>query len=230
MTVRELIELIEIETNARGAKVPDRMRLLMLINSVLNDIAGEEDWEWMVRRGAPIVSTNTGVRSYQLPKDFGLNFVRYKDGFNCMISDTSSESQLTYKPQNDFYSLDLVAESNGLPSAYTIATRPDGRRELVLSPPPDANGSTGYYAINGVYQPADWTLLTQDDLPPIPNGCGVLRYGVLRKLDPAYNGEYTNEIRKLYNRTAKQTGPVRFSPRLGPGSYRNDYSLMSRRG
>jgi len=189
MTVREYIERIE-----RSLRDPVTKELPLpsaeLIDVLSDEVAvlsGEFDWDWAGSPLRPAIRTQTGKRIYPLPVDFGFNFVRGGDQggeiFTVTLDNTTSETPLQYLSTARFYSRNLVGESNGTSTLYTIRTEiASGRRQMVLSPPPDANGSVGFYHINGLYVPSDWKFEDSDYVLPVPGNSNLLLHRVLAEV------------------------------------------------
>lgn len=200
-----------------------RPMLLSWLSAELNELTGREEWDWAMRHLDPLVSTTTARRTYQLPENFPDNFVRHAgdrgEKWCCKLDNGSNEVPLAYESPVQFYSTNLRAESNGTPSKYTVVSAATGGRQIVLSPPPDANGSTGFYTIDGLYIPTDWGLHDEDDLPPMPGNSMVLKYAVLRRLDrQTYEPMYREALALLALRSARQRG-AQFVPRYGTAEY-----------
>ena len=189
MTVREYIEKIE-----RSLRDPVTKELPLppaeLIDVLSDEVAvlsGEFDWDWAGSPIRPAIRTKTGERTYSLPGNFGFNFARGGDTsgeiFTVTLDNSTSETPLQYLSTARFYSKDLVGESNGTPTTYTITTDyTSGGKQMVLSPPPDANGDTGYYQVNGLYVPTDWKFEDSDYLLPVPANSNLLLHRVLAEV------------------------------------------------
>jgi len=200
---------------------PSRRLLLDWMSNELNELSGRiSNAAVFAVHLEPAIVCTSGTREYNLPKDFPLNFLRKSgDSFVCMIDDGTNEVNLEYVSPEEFYTMDLIAESNAKPTKYTIVTTQVGRRQLVLSPPPDDD-----YEIDGLYIP-DWDLADEDSLPPIPGNCMVLKYGVLRRLNrDMHETDYQRAVAELMLEMARMETSVKASPKLG--IHTNDYSLM----
>lgn len=203
---------------------PDRRKLLAWMSSELNELAGQlPDADWFQVWLEPAISTSEGEREYDLPEDFPANFVRLdNDRWACNLDTGTCESNLRYRSLREYYDQNLRAQSNGKPESYTIKTRSDGRRQLVLSPPPDGNSGSGY-TIDGLYCPTDWTLSDEDEIPPIPNSLSILKWGVLRRINPELEPKYREAYSSLLLEVARNR-KIRLSPNYG--AYSNQYARM----
>ena len=168
----------------------DEEELKGFLSTEVMYLSGEFDWDWAATTLRPAIRTKTAKRTYTLPTDFGLNFSKGADNegtrsriFTVTLSDGNGETPLEYRSPARFYSLNLTAESNSRPNIYTIRTNPvDGRRLFDLSPPPDANGDTGFYEVNGLYVPVDWSFEDEDLMLPVPGNSAILHHRVLAKV------------------------------------------------
>jgi len=223
MKVRKLIEQIERRAQHKLTRnvVEDHYRILLLLSETLNDLSSEEEFDFLKVSLEPLIQTEPDGRSYALPENFPENFIRYHSpdtgevAHACKLDDGSSSGSLTYEKPEVFYRRDLSGETSSRPSAYTIVTEPDGSRSLIVSPPAD----TTDYEIQGTYIPNDWALTEDDDLPVIPNNYALLRYGVLKELEPE------NQLHELHYREARSylyyrqalSSPGSFSPEADLG-------------
>ena len=188
MKVRRLIEQIERRAQHKLTRsVPENhYEIRLLMSESLNDLAGYGEFDFLKVVAEPLIQTETSVRAYDLPEEFPMNFCSYVDpitgesSYACKIDDGSSGSSIPYEAPERFHSRDLSSESDSRPDRYTILTLPNGGRQIVLSPPPDSTG----YVIQGTYVPNEWKLDDDDELPVLPNNFAVLRYDVLRQIDP----------------------------------------------
>lgn len=227
MNTQELLDDIEDELKDAGVKYKgDRWDLLNALSSELNKLSGELDADCFYVHLNPAVTTVAGTRYYDLPANFGTNFVNAGgdsgDKWCCLYDDGTSETPISFYSNARFFSRSLRSESNGTPSAYTIVSSPNGVKQIALSPPPDTSGDT----IDGLYKPTDWDLTTMDTLPPIPGNSQILKYAVLYRIAPGnqkWATEYQNERNKLLMEIAK-TRKTRFVP--SHGQNRNSYTLM----
>ena len=203
---------------------PDRRMLLQWMSAELNELVSKTpNFDFWIVQLEPAIRTREGAREYDLPEDFGLNFVRLDtDKWACNLDDGNNETNLPYKPLKDFYAMNLTAESNAKPSCYTIKTRPDGRRLLVVSPPPDSNSST-YYEIDGLYARNDWELKDEDVLPPVPGQFAILKYAVMRRISTDFEQKYIEAYAVLMNEMARNRD-LQLKPSFGSG--RNEYMMM----
>jgi hypothetical protein len=180
----------------------------------LNYLTGDHDFDWAETWMDPMLETQTGVREYELPDDFPLNFVPTEtgDGYMCILKTSSTvEQKMDFLSLERFYSANLSAESNGTPSHYTIKTTKTGRRILALSPLPDSST----YTISGLYRPTNWALDDQDEVPPMPNA-QVLVSAVLRRfkeLAAEYEGKYQSAYGGLLLENARNKR-VALSPNI----------------
>lgn len=238
MRVKQYIEILnrslrDPQTNA----VPvDPQELLELLSTEVMYLSGEFDWDWAGSTLRPAIRTKTSKRTYTLPIDFGLNFARGADGggrdriFTITLNDTNGETPLEYRTPARFYSLNLTAESDSRPNIYTIRSGPlDGRRLLDLSPPPDSNGDTGYYEINGFYVPTDWAFEDEDYMLPVPGNSPILYHRVLAKVyeqrDTNLHRFHINEATRAKSSLLMQQARGRDS-RIAPRVRRGRYSLV----
>ena len=231
-TVKTYLDEIEQIAQARGIRLPDRAILLLWLGSELAELTSRAEFDWSYRHVDPAVSTITGTRAYALPSDFGDNFARNAgdsgDQWCCLIDDGTNETLADYLSPVQFRSKNLRGTGNGRPSEYTVMTTPSGAREIWLYPTPDANGSTGFYTVDGLYQPTEWTITERDGLPSIPGNNPVLKYALLRRIDPAtYEPKYVDAYTDLMYRAAVNRR-AQMVPVLGTGNY-NENTLMSAR-
>ena len=203
---------------------PDRRMLLQWMSAELNELVSKTpNFDFWIVQLEPAIRTQEGKREYDLPDDFGLNFARLDtDKWACNLDDGNNETNLPYKPLKDFYNQNLTAESNARPACYTIRTRPDGRRLLVVSPPPDSNSST-YYEIDGLYARNDWELKDEDVLPPVPGQFAILKYAVMRRISTDFEQKYIEAYAVLMNEMARNRD-LQLKPSFGSG--RNEYMMM----
>ncbi len=219
----------------------DSQELIGLLSEELEILSGEFQWDWAASPIRPAIRTTTGKREYALPADFGLNFARGADrsgeAFVVTLSDTAGESLFAYESPARFYSRNLLAESNNRPSVYTIRTDPTtGRRLMVMSSPPDANGDTGYYEVNGLYVPTTWHFEDDDQILPVPGNSALLKHRVLSRVyeqrDKGLHAFHDSMARRaLSSLLMAQARSRRFSiaPRLSRRQSGNTYSLTTHR-
>ena len=197
MNVSEMLDDIEQVIAADGYAAKNRWLLLAWMSAELSELSGKADWDWNLAYLDPAVMTITGVSHYMLPANFGSNFSRYAsdDGgdYACKLDDNSSQGILKYESPKQFFSHDFTSVSNGRPSSYSVMSTDSGRKEIWIYPPPDANGSVGYYLISGLYPQTDWHLDEMGGLPAIPGNSAVLKYGVLRRLNRTIYGPLYEE-------------------------------------
>jgi hypothetical protein len=224
MTINEFIDDIIDECRTAGIKTDfDRFDLLNWASAELNKISGEYDADCFYTYSEPIASLVVGTRNYDLPANFPMNFAKAAgdqgDKFCCMYDDATSETPLDYMTNTRFYSMNLSGESNGTPSKYTIISSPNGRKQISLSPPPDAANE-----LNGLYKPTDWDLKTMDDVPSLPANSHLLKYAVLRRINPErWNQDYAKERSTLLMELASSR-KVTFVPNFS--GHRHSYTLM----
>lgn len=172
--------------NTGKTLAPDRAILLDWLNDGIAEIVSEQEWDWAMRFIYPVIMLKQSERYYQLPNDFGDNFVQYGDHdgtkFLCKLRNTtnSTESFLNYESPSKFFSRNMASTTGGTSNYYTIVTKPGGSRLLVCDPPPDS--TTGAFGISGLYVPTEWVLNYEDELPPMPSNCSVLKYYVLERI------------------------------------------------
>ena len=200
MKARELITEIQQVCERRGIQCPDARTLLTEMSSELRSIAGKADWEWAAYSVDPAIITVDGQDTYYLPANFPDNFSRWSGGggdqYACALDDGSAKRHLEYMAAVAFFSVKMNEVSEGVPSAYTVVTAPDGRKQIRLFPTPDDD-----YEVSGVYQPTDIALEEMSDLPPMAH-TQVLKYGVLRRLDPSFETDYREALADLLYRAA----------------------------
>lgn len=221
MTVEEFLDEIEQKGPYYvGGKVPipDRFTLLEWMSSELNTLSSKlPDGDCFYIYLTPMIETVESTRTYDLPDEFPMNFAKLTPGdddFCCMLNDGTNDTPLHYKSPAQFYGKNLDAESNSTPSEYTIVTQsPRGNRAIVLSPPPDSN-SAADYTIGGLYHPTNWKLTEESALPPLPNNCAILKWGVLKTLNPNLESNYKEEMAYLILRLAQQRRSVMY-PHMG---------------
>ena len=225
MTINEFLDDIIDECKTAGVKPTwdDRYDLLNWASAELNKISGEFDADCFYIHADPIVTLVIGTRNYDLPSNFPMNFAKaggdQGDKFCCMYDDGTSEAPLEYMTNTRFYSMSLRSESNGTPSRYTILSNPNGRKQIALSPPPDAANT-----IDGLYKPTDWDLKTMEDVPTLPANSHFLKYAVLRRISPErWNQDYGKERNSLLMELAS-TRIVNFIPKFS--GHRHSYTLM----
>jgi hypothetical protein len=203
MNTTEWLDDIEDEIRMLPRKVNyTRFKLLDWASVELNRLSGSIDSDIFNIHLNPVISTADGERYYDLPDNFGINFIMgggdYGEKFMCVLNNNDSESLLEFLPSSRFFGMSLASESESAPHYYTILSKPDGRKQLVTSPPADA-----VYAIDGVYRPTDWKLTEMSSLPPLPGNSAILKYAVLRRLDPIFNAQYGEAYRDLLMTVAK---------------------------
>lgn len=219
----------------------DSQELIGLLSEELEILSGEFQWDWAASPIRPVIRTTVGKREYPLPVDFGLNFARGADrsgeAFVVTLSDTNSETLFSYESPARFYSRNLLAESNNRPSVYTIRTDPmQGRRLLVMSSPPDSNGDTGYYEVNGLYVPTTWHFDDDDQILPVPGNSALLKHRVLarvyEKRDKGLHAFHDQMARRALSSLLMQQARsrrTRIAPRLSRRQSGNTYSLLTHR-
>lgn len=238
--VREWLNDIEEVCTDAGRPVPDRLKLLNWLSAELNELSQSgklpADWFYAKMDSIPTVS---GTREYDLPDNFGTNFVRHAgqrfyqilnfggDKWACFLNDGTKDSPLSYESPAQFYSKNLYAESTGRPSVYTVMTASDGQRQIMLSTLPDNNGGSNY-TIWGIYQPTDWRITSETQVPVLPNHSPILKYGVLRRLMPDRYQPLYREAFDALIMAAAQERVAQFVPVMGR-SGKDEYTLQLRR-
>ena len=216
MNAGQYLDLVEqtIQDPITRRTCPDRRILLNWLSRELQILSGREQWEFFQVRVAPLISTSTGKRNYPLPANFGSNFVLRRQGkderYLCKLNNGTNESWLNYKSAADFYARDMESEDNGIPMDYTLTVTRGGRRELVLGPPPDANGTTGY-TVGGVYVPTDWDLDEEDEVPPLPANSEYLEHRLLARIYKGrnadaftlYSGLAASDLQQIYMESSR---------------------------
>lgn len=225
MNTQEWLDDIEDELRIAGVKVTwDRFTLLQWASIELNRLSGAYESDCFLVHLDPVVSTVSGTRFYDLPENFGLNFSRnagdYGDKYCCKIDDGSSELVIEYVAAAQFYSMNLRAENKGKPSKYTIISASNGRKQIGLSPIPDAA-----YEIDGLYKPTNWNLQTMDSLPPLPGNSAVLKYAVLHRMGDKWDQDLAMEQARLMMEFSKSSSG-RLTPNLGASV--NNYQRINR--
>lgn len=207
MKIATILDQIELELILTGkSKIADRGLLLKHLRYDMDTLLAMEEWDWAAKYLDPIITTSSSVRDYDLPPDFGENFMRgASDGshYVCKIDDGTAEQIIDYESPAQFYTRDLAIETATKPTRYTITNKPDGTRRLSLSPKPDSNSSSNYGVI-GLYIPITSDLHFESELPPIPRNADVLKWMVLRRFDQKYESNYTQSLAKLYGNAAIQ--------------------------
>jgi hypothetical protein len=224
MNTQEWIDDIEDELRTAGIKVNwERWDLLNWASAELNKLSQEFTADCLMVYLDPIVVTASGTRQYDLPANFGTNFAEAAgdqgEGFCCMLNDGSSDSRLEYVTATRLFSRDLTSSSSSRPGTYTIISSANGRKQIWLDPVPNAA-----YDIKGLYKPTDWDLKTMDDIPSLPANSPIIKYSVLRRLDPnRWNADYVLARNNLLMEFARGR-IVKFMP--NNGGYRNSATLM----
>uniref|UniRef100_A0A6M3L2M7 Uncharacterized protein n=1 Tax=viral metagenome TaxID=1070528 RepID=A0A6M3L2M7_9ZZZZ len=204
MKVQHILDEIEISLNELGRSAVDRGLLLRHMSFDLSELVNNGEWDWSMVHLDPILSLVESQRDYTLPDDFPDNFVRGAgdrgDKFCCKLDNETNETLLDYLVPSQFYSKDLLAETDGTPRYYTISAVTGGRRRLSLSPPPD---DAATYTIDGLYIPQNYELDYEDDLPPMPNPT-ILKYTILRRYAPSvYDVPYQQALAAMHMAQAR---------------------------
>lgn len=222
MKVIDIINSVEEQVqNPITRQIPvDHLILLDWLAQEINTLSGMAEFDFLMQRLDPLLLTEVGKRNYLLPEDFPENFVHGGDDqgeeYMCKINNGTSEAFLTYQEPAQYFSRTLEDEASAKPSDYTIMTGRDGERELWLGPPPDSN-SDANYNVSGLYIPTDWNLTDETQVPPIPANAGILRYALLRRIEPqnqVWFQEYERHRSQLLLRAARSK-PQLCSPSLG---------------
>ena len=234
-TIKAQLDEIGQIAEGQGIRLPDRKVLLDWMSSEVNELSFRVQADYFMVHLDPVLGTTTGTRAYRLPANFPANFVRHagqrygrlaptlgSDTWCCKLDDATNESLLDYESPTQFYSRNLRAEANGKPIVYTVVSTPNGAKDLLLSPPPDAST----YTVDGLYIPTDWKLKEVDAMPPFPNNSAILRYAVLRRLAPQYEAMF-QEARMDLVLKAAQNRAAQFIPFLGRTN-RNENTAMRR--
>ena len=199
---RVLDDVEQLVQDRLTRKIPvDRFILLDWLEQEINTLGGMADFDFLAKPLGPLIVTQTGKRGYMLPDDFPENFLRGADSeeerYVCKLNDGTTEFLLSYLTIAQFYSRQFEDEAVNKPSVYTILTTEGGTRELQLAPPPDSNSDSNY-TINGIYIPSHWHLQEEDQVPPIPGNAAVLRYALLRRVNPG-NAVWQQEYERQRN-------------------------------
>jgi len=243
MKVKQYLEILNRSLRDPKTKdVPlDKIQLAELLFEELEYLSGEFQWDWAATPIRPAIRTQTSKREYPLPRDFGLNFSRGADSsgevFTVTLSDTSSEVPIAYESPARFYSRNLLGESNSRPSVYTIRTDTiGGMRIMVLSSPPDANGDTGFYEINGLYVPTEWKLSDYEQMLPVPGNSALLKHRVLarayEKINPDLMGFHLGQATRALSillMAQARSRRTRIMPKLNRSASGSSYGLVRNR-
>ena len=235
MNIKLQLDEVEQICLDAGRSKPDRFTLMKWLASELNELSTKVlNVDWFLKKMTAI-PTVVGTRTYTLPTDFPANFIPHAaqrfyqpllltgDKWCCILNDGSKDALLEYESNAQFYSRNLYGESNGRPSVYTVTVNLDGSKNLVVSVPPDVTT----YSISGLYEPTTWTITDETQIPTFPANSPVLKYGVLRRLIPAFQQLYQDALGSLMLMAA-QDRPTQFVPVLGRSGL-NEYTLMRRR-
>jgi hypothetical protein len=243
MRVKDYLERLSRSLrDPKTKEVPfDKQQLAEILFEELEYLSGEFQWDWAATPIRPAIRTQASKREYVLPVNFGLNFARGADSrgaaFTVTLSDTTSEAPITYETPAKFYSRNIVGESDSRPSFYTIRSDGlSGRRIMVLSSPPDANGSVGYYNINGLYVPMVWELNDHEQMLPVPGNSSLLKHRVLMRayetLDPRLHQFHDLESRRALSSllmAQARSRRTRLMPKLNRTASGNSYGLVRNR-
>ena len=230
--VSEFLDDIEQTLQQRGIRSPGRFVLLDHAKNELQELQAKAPWDWGLTHLDPAIATQTGLQSYALPENFAENFERYGgekgDDYCCKLDDGSNENVLPYVSPVAFFSQNIRAASNGRPTKYTVMTSGNGGRELLLYPKPDANGSTGYYTVDGLYRPV-WNLAEQAQMQVVPGNSPIIKYAVLRRIDPKnYQSQYVEALSYLmFNAAQQRQGQL--VPAIGKSSWNPNTMMHWRR-
>ena len=204
MKVKAILDEVELTLKQRGIKGEPRLILFSHLAFDLNELAGRGDWDWAMVHLDPVIAVAEDVTEYDLPDNFPDNFVRLSgdtgDKYACLLNDEYNDGHLAYQSPAQFYSRNLEAETSGRPSRYTITTKPDGKRLLILSPPPDDSYT---YTIRGLYVPTDWKITEESDMPPVPGNSAIFKWQLLMRYDPSFQADYGRSYADLCMRKAK---------------------------
>ncbi len=213
----DLIEQ-EVQDPETRASLPDRRILLKWFSRELSRLSSFEEWDFLAVRQAPLLTTTTGKANYRLPDEFPTNFVQSYDDFTgekrflCKISNGTNENFLEYSSPALFFTRDMEAETNGVPSEYTIMTTSGGSKEIWLSPPPNATART----VNGVYIPTNWDVDDEDEVPALPGNNRYLENSLLARLhrrtapnlSAAFAADAAQDLNALYMSVARNRAAV----------------------
>lgn len=232
MNISIILDAVEQQVQDRATRRSpvDRMILLAWLEQELNTLAGMYEFDFLVKRVDPLILTTTGKRNYPLPEDFPENFIQGGDDGHrlCKINDGSREAFLDYKPPAEYFSRTIEDEPNAKPKDYTIMTQAGGAKEIFLGPPPDSNSDLNYTII-GLYRPTHWTLDKQDEIPPIPANAAVLRFALLRRIqpeNPLWHQEYERHLRHLVFRASASKKHL-MQPMMGSDNAWNSYEILN---
>ncbi len=214
MTLRQALDRISRTLDRAGGltipRVPDRLDLMADLRDSINDLLEMEEWTWGVTF-ATVAGTETGKEDYVLPADFRNNFLVGDEGYGraVKISDGTSDSDLTYESQNEYFSRNRTGVANGNPSVYTITDR-SGRKVMWLWPKPDSTTRTVFGAYRYRYLP---DLERQDELIPVPSEAYVVYDVLLRQQEnPDWRDRHGRALRALYMEHGRK---VQIRPQLG---------------
>lgn len=126
------------------SRQPDAGQLELYLFNALLAISESLDLNDFLVRDEHIAQTQPGKDTYALPEAYGrLIALRSQNRRGIFLNDTAKDYDLEYIDPNNF-----VRQANLVPARpvrFTVT-----RRQLLLSPPPDANGTNGY-RIRGLY-------------------------------------------------------------------------------
>lgn len=244
MTGSQILDAVErsfLSSSRSRVSAPERDILLDELNDGISEIISITDWDWAQVVLRPTIGLQQGKREYQLPPNFGDNFVRYAfhDGtkWACKMIDQTNltEQFLDYLSPVQFYNRKVVTTTQGVPRYYTILSLPSGMRQMVLDQPPDSTYAD--WVIGGNYVPTDWLLEEEGLLPPLPGNSAVLKYWLLKRvfswpeykdlqLLQFYSSEYDKKYAELVTLAQRQR-----KGQIVPGELIQDnYSQLDRGG
>jgi hypothetical protein len=187
MKVSQVLNDVEQEctnftTGIKDGLCPNRLVLTTWMTTALQTLIGLEQWSWAVIRMSPVAAVDASQRAVDLPTNFGTNFIRYTDDngsrWACkLLSASTSEQWLDYKSPAQFFSFNLADTGTGLPAYYTITTKANGYREILVHPL-----SSATYSITGMYIPTDWSVGEENDELPIPGNSTILHNALLARI------------------------------------------------
>jgi len=145
-------------TGASGQVDASAVELMVL--HVLQSLADSFDFDTLTKVVDPLFVTSTGQDTYALPEDFGRLLMPHDEegsGLRCRSSATN-EWALVYRDPLALRRQRSTTQTR--PAYFTLLAG----KQLLLDPPPDANGTTGYIGV-GIYIHAITAELLEGEVP-----------------------------------------------------------------